>query len=374
MGDLQPLAATLITTREGVERLAGPWEELRRRLEASPFVGPTLYLSWLDEFGTAERPFVVAVRDGEGTLRAVAPWVRRGRLAYSLPGHVKVAGELVVAPDDAEDAWRAILSTAFDDPQVVLVGVPHATDDLAGAQGALKATAALNLPARALPRFRRFRLELAGSTWEQYLATWSTNLRDALRKTRNRLARMGTVRFVEVDAADGYETLRRLHRTQWTEERTISWVHTEGGARIDRRLIAEVDSRILLLYLDDRAIAATLYFDTGARRVFLYQTRDPTIPRTSPGILLQAEKMRRSFADGVREVDMMGEGGRKERYGLVEHVGYELLIGRHGPVGRVALQMRLTQLGARRRASQLGRYARRSPRSLATARGARGAG
>src|SRR5262245_18940488 len=140
MGDLRSsLSARLITTRNGVEALAESWEDLRRRVEGSPFVGPTLYLSWLDEFGTTEEPFVVAVRDAEGTLTAVAPWLRRGRVAYSLPGHVKVAGELLVGPDEAEDAWRAILGVALDDPQVVLVGVPHATDDLAGARGALTA-------------------------------------------------------------------------------------------------------------------------------------------------------------------------------------------------------------------------------------------
>ena len=110
-----------------------------------------------------------------------------------------------------------------------------------------------------------------------------------------------------------------------------------------------MSARVLLLYLDDQVIVASLYIDSGRRRVFEYTTRDQGIRRTSPGQLMHAEKIQRAFADGIREIDLMGEGGHKERYALDEHVGYELLIGRPGPSrlarcarpGRPALAPRL---------------------------------
>lgn len=346
-GDRGVLTATLVTTRAGIDALAAQWEELRRSLETSPFVGPTLYTAWFEEFGRRARPFVVEVRDATGRLRAVAPWVRRGPLVFSLPGHVKVAGELVTDPGDARDAWRAILGATFASAAVALVVVPHATDDLLGVEGALEVAGLLGLPTLALPRFRRFWLRLEGTTWDEYLARWSAKTRASLRYTRNRLSRTGDVRFVEVDAVEGYDLMRELHMKQWTPAKTISWVHLDAGARIDKKVIAEMRARVLLLYLDDQVIVASLYIDNGRRRTFEYTTRDPGIKRTSPGQLMHAEKIQRAFADGIREIDLMGEGGHKERYALDERVGYELLIGRRGPVGRLAVRTRVAQLAVR---------------------------
>ena len=341
------LTATLVTTRAGIDALAAQWEELRRSLEASPFVGPTLYTAWFEEFGRKCRPFVVEVRDATGRLCAIAPWARRGPLAFSLPGRVKVAGELVVDPSDARAAWQVILRTAFKSTALALLIVPHATDDLPGIDGALEAASLIGLPALALPRFRRFSLSLEGTDWDQYLSTWSAKTRASLRYTRNRLSRMGDLRFVELDAVEGYDLLRELHVRQWTPGRTISWVHLDGGARIDKTLINEMRARVLLLYLDEQVIVASLYIDSGRRRVFEYTTRDQGIRRTSPGQLMHAEKIQRAFADGIREIDLMGEGGHKERYALDEHVGYELLIGRPGPVGWLAVRARVAQLWLR---------------------------
>ena len=341
------LTATLVTTRAGIDALAAQWEELRRSLEASPFVGPTLYTAWFEEFGRKCRPFVVEVRDATGRLCAIAPWARRGPLAFSLPGRVKVAGELVVDPSDARAAWQVILRTAFKSTALALLIVPHATDDLPGIDGALEAASLLGLPALALPRFVRFSLSLEGTDWDQYLSTWSAKTRASLRYTRNRLSRMGDLRFVELDARRGVRPPARAARQAVDARRTISWVHLDGGARIDKTLISEMRARVLLLYLDEQVIVASLYIDSGRRRVFEYTTRDQGIRRTSPGQLMHAEKIQRAFADGIREIDLMGEGGHKERYALDEHVGYELLIGRPGPVGWLAMRARVAQLVAR---------------------------
>src|SRR5690349_19892821 len=80
------LRPSVVHTTEGLASLAPAWDELRESLDASPFAGPALYRAWLAERGRRVRPLVVAVHDGEGRLRAVAPLVRRGPLAYSLPG------------------------------------------------------------------------------------------------------------------------------------------------------------------------------------------------------------------------------------------------------------------------------------------------
>ena len=50
----------------------------------------------------------------------------------------------------------------------------------------------------------------------EYLARWSAKTRESLRYTRNRLSRTGDLRFVELDASEGYDLLRELHMKQWT--------------------------------------------------------------------------------------------------------------------------------------------------------------
>ena len=117
--------------------------------------------------------------------------------------------------------------------------------------------------------------------------------------------------------------------------------------------MSEIPSRVLVMLLDDSPIAASLYFDTGDRRVFLYQTRDTSFARMSIGLVLQAEKIRRSIDDGVRSVDEMGGDPKKARLGLEDHQGFELLIGRRGVGGRAVLLARLAQLKVRASMSTL---------------------
>jgi CelD/BcsL family acetyltransferase involved in cellulose biosynthesis len=341
------LAAALVTALRDVKDVSEEWERLRVRLEASPFLGPTLYTAWLEELAGAETPFLIVVRDASNELRAVAPWVRRGPLVYSLPGRVKVAGELLVSDEDAEVAWTVTLQEAFSQ-RIVLVAVPHATDNLQGVGGALKAARAQGLPSRALPRFHRFRLDLANQSTEEHLASWARNARIALRKSKNRLNRQGALTFVEVEGPEAYESLRVLHRRQWEPSTTVSWVHLDAGARIDRRLMSAIPSGILLMELDGRPIGASLYFDTGTHRVFLYQTRDESFDRVSLGLVLQAEKIRRAKAKGIQQIDEMGGDPKKARWGLQDHEGFELLIGRSGIVGRGAVAARIGQLKGRR--------------------------
>jgi CelD/BcsL family acetyltransferase involved in cellulose biosynthesis len=345
------LHARVLTTESELDGVAAAWDGLRLEAEASPFLGPVLYRAWLDEFGQAA-PLVVVVEDSAGRLLGVAPFVRRGPLAFSLPGRVKVTGELLVRqPEHAADVWRVVLQAVFARRSVQALMVPHATDDLAGVDGAKAVTDDLSLNWRSYPRFRRFFLGLEGATWESHHAGWSKNRRAHLRKARNKLDRRGHVEFREYPASEAYDVLREIHRRQWEARRSVSWVHLDAGARIDRRLIAEVPARILTLELDGTAIAATLWFDSGQRRIVLYLTRDPAITESSPGELLHAETVRCAFRDGVRELDFMGEGGNKQGYELEGHVGYELVIARSGLVGKTLLMLHALALRFRGRAT-----------------------
>lgn len=345
--------ARVLTTELQLDEVAPAWDALRLEAEASPFLGPVLYRAWLDEFGGV-KPLVVAVEDPAGRLVGVAPLVRRGPLVFSLPGRVKVTGELLVRrSEEATDVWRAVLGAVFERRRVRAFLVPHATDDLAGVEGAKEVLGELSLGSRAYPRFRRFFLGLEGTTWDAHHAGWSKNRRAHLRKARNKLDRLGTVEFREATALEAYDVLREIHRRQWEPRRSVSWVHLDAGARVDRRLLAEVPSRVLLLELDGKAIAATLWLDSGRRRIVLYLTRDPSITESSPGELLHAETVRRAFRDNVRELDFMGEGGKKHRYELEGHIGYELVVARSGLVGSALLLLHSLLLRLRGRGASL---------------------
>lgn len=349
-----PLRTRVATSVAQVEQLVPRWEALRQELNGSPLLGTALYLGWLEELGGRCAPFAVALEDKSGTLRAVAPWARRGPIVFSVPGRTMVTGELLVDDGDAHDAWTHALAAALGSRSRWAVMVPHATPDPRGLTGARAASADLRLRCHAWPRFERNRLRPGDMTFDQYMQRWSSTRRRHLRRSRMQLERLGRVRFRAVPPIEGYELLRSMHNRRWQPGQSVYWMHSEAGARIDRRMLAELPGQTLLLELDEVPIAAATWLDCGDFRVAVYIARDPDVRVGSPGELLFVETLRRAFLDGIRELDLMGAGGYKASFGVRSEVGYEILVTRRGPVGHAiptarAMQFRLRDSLTRRR-------------------------
>lgn len=71
------LVTEVVTTREELDRIAGDWNELLRDSKADTIFLTWEWVStWLDTVYPDARLFVVAVRDGDGRLIAIAPFYR----------------------------------------------------------------------------------------------------------------------------------------------------------------------------------------------------------------------------------------------------------------------------------------------------------
>ncbi len=338
--------ARIITSEVGLEALDSRWAALQRDVSASPFTGPALYRGWLEEHEQSAHTFVVVVEEGD-ELVAVAPWVRRGTIAYSLPGRVLVAGELVASRSAAQAAWTRVLDVVATDSDVRAVLIPHLTPGAEGLAGATAACAELGLDYRAWRRFVRYRLALGETSFEAWLSSWSRGGRRNLKRAQRDLAALGPLRFERVSVADGMETLRAMHMSQWPAGESHSWLHTDAGLRIDARLAAALPSGILLALIGERPVAATLWLDSGLRRTTYYAGRDTSFAAGRPGELVFVELVRQAFADGMHELDTMGHGAAKDHLRLECEPGYELVVATGGLAGRALLAARRLQLLAK---------------------------
>ena len=349
-GTRHELSARVLTSLAEVEKSADAWDELRVQCSASAFISPHLLTAWLANLGTDHRPFVVVVEDADGRLRAVAPLVRRGRLAFNLPGRALVAGELLVSPADSAPAWVEVVRTVCEHREVSLTILPCLTPGAEGVAGARAACKALGVPHRAWHRFERYRLPLEGSSLEAWLATWSRNGRQQLGKKRRRLERRGELVFRRLSGPDGYPIVRELHLKQWPTTKTVSWLHTPAGERVDKALAEQLSSGTLVLELDGKPLAGIFWLDSGTRRTAYYAGRDLTFEIGAPGELVFVDFVRRAFEDGVTELDTMGYGRAKDHWRLELQDGWELAFGPKNLAGRLTVATRRAQLRLRRRA------------------------
>lgn len=327
---------------------ADRWELLREAVGATPYAGPVFLRLWLEHLGSGWRPFVVLVEEQEsGRLVAVAPLVRRHRVAVCAPGRLAVAGELVADSRAAPAAWRVVAETLGTSRDVAFTLFPHLPIGRRGKSGAEAALATTDLPWRTWPRFVRYTLDLRDRDFETYFASLTRKTRYGYRSTHDRLGNLGEVSVRRVGGVAAYEHLRPLHVRQWSADRTIHWVHTEGGMSLDRSLFAAYDTGGLVVEVDGRTIAAAVFLDVSGKRIVPYVARDIDLKVGSPGLYLWIELIRSTFGEGLELLDTLGQGAIKDQLNLQRQIEYELVLGSGRFSGRAAVGARRLQLAVR---------------------------
>ena len=269
--------------------------------------------TWSPHFGDGDAFSAAACRGDDGTLFALLPlylWKRRPARVARFLGH-GVAGELgpVCAPEDRFRTARALEET-LEELGVDLFlgeGLP-ARDQWPQALGA---SALRTIPCPVL--------SLAGATWDEYLASRSAKLRQALRYEERRLRRDHTLGFRAAHEAERIDAeldlLFSLHGARWGGEATE---FTAGGREHVHRQFAALAHergwlRLWLLEVDGRPVAAWYGFRFGNVESFYQLGRDPAWHRSSVGLLLVAHTIREAIADGVDEY-RFGPGGDRYKY------------------------------------------------------------
>jgi CelD/BcsL family acetyltransferase involved in cellulose biosynthesis len=338
-----PLAAArteLVTDIDEITALAPEWRALAER-RGNAFLTPEWFLAWLRHCGQGWEPHVAVARTPRSTLRGVLPMVssrtngrRELRVCPIGDRFQPVADEWdeealattvapVVAPPgrglrslllenvDAEAAWWRALAKAFPAP-LATVERSEAT----------------------LPF-----VELAGITWDEYLAGRSRQLRSQLGRKLRSLRKEHDVRFRRTQQLEEVPadllTLFRLHDARWAQrpessalaEPEIRTFHLEfATAAFERGWL-----RLYVMEVDEVPVAALYGWLIGGRWSYYQAGFDPAWSRHSPGFLLLAETIRAAIEDGATEYDMlMGDEAFKRRFATSSRTVRTILLAPRG--------------------------------------------
>jgi CelD/BcsL family acetyltransferase involved in cellulose biosynthesis len=329
----------LVTEVSEVKVLAGEWRSLAER-RGNAFVTPEWFLAWLRHCGQDWDPHVVVVRTSDGTLRGLLPLVsskRGGRQARFCPVGDRFH-PVAEARDEETVATAAAPAVAPQDrgPRSLLLenvdmgrGWWHAL-----AKASPTALATVERAESALPF-----VELAGLSWDEYLAGRSRQLRSQLGRKLRSLRKQHDLQFRRTlgseEVAADLGTLFRLHDARWAERPSSSALsdpairafHLEfATAALERGWL-----RLCVMEVDGVPIAALHGWLIGGRWSYYQAGFDPAWSRHSPGFLLLAETIREAIEEGASEYDMLlGNEAFKRRFSTSSRRVHTVLLARRG--------------------------------------------
>ena len=299
-----------IETHRRIDSIAVEWDELARRVAASPFERPGWFSCWLDAFGATGLEVVALRRDGR--LAATIPTLSRGGVVRSPTNwHTPRFGP--VAED--ESARRAVLGALSR-------GRPRRVDLSFLDQGLVTDLQAVSGPA--LENARRIMSSPYVSItqdWESYWGGLSKNLRSNVRRRRKRLAALGEPAVEIVEGDDGLSELLtecfRLEASGWKGKGGTAILSSPQTVHFYERVAhwaTEVGLlRLCLLRLDGRIVAFNLSLETDRRHYLLKLGHDVSLNDASPGTVLTAAMVERAFECGLDGYEFLGD---RESYKL----------------------------------------------------------
>jgi CelD/BcsL family acetyltransferase involved in cellulose biosynthesis len=312
------IATEILTQRSELAGIADEWRGLAVAAR-NPFVTPEWYFSYLDNAPEAQ-PFAVVVQE-HGALRLILTLVREGSVLRFAGGGLGDCFQPLLAagaPPGCLDLALATLSSAESQWRLARFDrvEPEDSDDLAAAlrrAGAnLATTERATLPAA----------DLAGLTWDRYLAERSHNFRSEFRRKERALAKQHRLEYVEARAVDEVQAAMTdhfdLHERRWPVHRT----ERKSAERLKRfhmdfatQAATHGWARLWQLRVDEQPIASWYGWSLGGRYLYYQAGLDPDWSRFSPGTLLLGRTFRAAIEEGCSTYDfLLGEEGYKRRF------------------------------------------------------------
>lgn len=313
-----------VTGLAGFEALRGEWDEL---LSASSSGRLFLTWEWLYAFwrrlGAAhpgrELALVVVRRDGR--LSAVAPLFSARSRRGLLPGEtLQLLGTGIVGSDYLDLIVRAgeeRTATRRLADHLEHIGAIVELGQLTGGGGA----AAMLADALAQRGWGRLEaathvcpyVDLAGHTWESYLASLGRSHRANVRRRLRKLEQAFEVRFesvrTEEERAEALELLVALHHDRWKDRGgsdAFSGPEVEDFHReVTRRALERGWLRLFVLRLDGRPAAALYGFRYGDRFLYYQSGFASDFADYSVGLVTMGLSIRAAIEEGVREYDLL---------------------------------------------------------------------
>jgi CelD/BcsL family acetyltransferase involved in cellulose biosynthesis len=341
-----------------LDDLADDWRALATE-RGNAFVTPEWASAALATIDRDAEPRVVAVQDAAGTLVGVLPLVGgdRGplRFAGSRPAdQLHPAARL--ADEDRVAAAAAIalarheggrLTARFDRVDIE-ARWPQAFADAVRPRLRMVAQ-----PAEELPY-----IPLAGSSYDEFMATRSRGLRSQVGRRMRALEKEHEVSLTVVGEAGRLEPalaeLFRLHDLRSDASGRDSSLDGPGVREFHHAFLAPALERgwlrLCLLEVDGAAIAAWYGWSIGGRYAYYQAGFDPAWSRSSPGMLLLAQTIRLATEEGASEYDLLrGDEAFKRRFADDARRGTSLTVARRfsPALGRAAVTRRLRTLWRR---------------------------
>jgi CelD/BcsL family acetyltransferase involved in cellulose biosynthesis/glycosyltransferase involved in cell wall biosynthesis len=322
-----PLSVDVITTPEALEAVADEWRGLFARVPtALPFVSHEWATAWWAHL-RRDTPFVtdslnaLVVRTRDGTPIGFAPYMRTEYRALGVP-LVRILQPIGADPYLTE--IRGMLVSPENEMRVLQALTRHADSQSgldrvrwAGLRRGGEAFAELAARRAAIVDWELsvFPLALDG-TWEEFRSSRPRNLREALRKCYNSLARDGhewRFRVLEStsDVLGSLERFFELHASRAASDARVA--HPDYFAAPDaRRFLTDVMerfarrrvARVFQIEVAGRVVAMRLGFRFGDSLYLYYSGYDPAWSRYSIMTTVVAEAIRHAIATGARTVNL----------------------------------------------------------------------
>jgi CelD/BcsL family acetyltransferase involved in cellulose biosynthesis len=313
------------------------WGALAERAR-NIFATPEWLTTWWQHFGDDRELRVDTVRH-DGDLVGLLPlyvWRSRPPRTLRFLGHgpSDVMGPVCAAGDGpvvaaalerslAHGGWDVLLAERLPSPAVL----PSA------------------LGARELRREPSPVLAIGGTSWDDYLASKSSNFRQQVRRRERKLASDHDLSFrlsddpARLDA--DLDVLFRLHRERWGAggsgalgERRSAFHRDFARVALERGWL-----RLWLLELDGRAVAAWYGLRFAGRELYYQAGRDPAFDKQAVGFVLLAHTVREAMNDGMGAYDFLRGGeSYKDRFTDDDTAVVSYAAGR-GPLGRAAVAL-----------------------------------
>ena len=318
----------VVRTPDALAHLLIEWLELYHRTRCpNPFAHPIWVATWLKHYAAPKELYVVTVRQDE-RLVAVAPFYRRRR-SRLMPGVcLELAGansveplteipEILIESDSARRTLRGLMHFLFedcaDDWDWVTVSLgptqgwfePEWIPAWAQARG----SSSLYRDARAFVT-----LDLP-PTWKLLRSTLKRNMKEAIRRSSNRLAHAAGgweyARSADDDVPAGIDTLLALHRSRATV--TQHKQHADGFTdAADEAFLREVVAAMVaagcatvgFLRIGGIEVAGRLMLHTNGSTFFSISGLDPAYWTLGPGTALMTEGLSAAIDRGDRVANL----------------------------------------------------------------------
>ncbi len=179
-------------------------------------------------------------------------------------------------------------------------------------------------------------VELPGS-FEEYLASRSSNMRYHIRRRRRGFERSDDASVERIDREQGLagalEDFFRLHHARWQRDGRSGNFQSAAMRDFLYRFCAEAAGRgwlrIYLLRLAGTAVAALVAFHRRNVAYYYQMGWAPDCPLPSPGVILLAESIEQAVAEGCTRYDMLqGDESYKSRWTDRAETQMTLVVGR----------------------------------------------